>query len=671
MCGITGYISNNNNSKISENLIIQKMTNSLKHRGPDDEGYALFNANATQLCYGNDTPQIVKESHFPYSPKIPIENALSQGNNLALGHRRLSIIDLSPAGHQPMSYDADNLCCVYNGEIYNYIEIRNELMALGHTFISGSDTEVLLASYKEYGIRCLEKFNGMWAFVIYDKAKNILFGARDRFGVKPLYFSLQNDFFAFASEPKALLTIPQNKPQINQSAVYEYLALATIENQTNGFYENILELLPSELFVFDINSFKLTCKKYYSLQVNTETHKLDRKQFEVYSKNVQEHLFNAIELRLRSDVPIGFCLSGGLDSSTLVSIADLLHKKNNIKQLGVSINAFTAINDDLEKDESKWAQLVVDHCNVSWHQAQCNSVDLLVELPKIIYQQDVPLVSTGTYAQYKVMQRASECKIPILIDGQGGDELFAGYLQFFVSQCLNFIKRGDFISLYNELKRIQNSPISGKLYVVNCIKIFAESLPIELKKIIFKKSKPEMKWIHSDFEKWYKTEISLKGNFNSMDVNSLLKGHFTDYYLKGLLRWEDRCSMAFGIESRTPFADDIRLIEYIFSIPSRYKIVDGWSKSLLRSATRTILPEKIRTRTDKLGYATPHSDWIISLNKHLKSIIASIDDTDTIIRKTELLNNWDKIVHFGNDKERFFIWRYANYLLWKNGLSIT
>lgn len=669
MCGITGFFKKTTSYKHSVNQIINQMTVTLKHRGPDDEGYVLWNDNSELICYGNSTTQSVKESHFAYSPTSPIQIS-SQNFRLALGHRRLSIVDLTPAGHQPMSFSNNNFWIVFNGEIYNYKSLKNTLRGCGHNFISETDTEVILAAYKEFGVDCLSHFNGMWAFVIYDKSKNILFGARDRFGVKPLYYSLSSDFFAFASEQKALLTIPQNKSILNQKAVFNFLAQSSIDNGNEGFHKNIIELLPSEFFIFDCNSLEFSKTKYYDLPVNLENEKFDCVKNKLYVENCKSLLFSAVESRLHSDVPIGFCLSGGVDSSSLVSVANKINQRNKIPFLGSELQVFTAVNDSVDKDESKWAKNVADDCNSLWHKAYCEPSDLMFELSNIIYYQDLPLLSMGTYAQYKVMQKASESNIPILLDGQGGDELFAGYVEFYVSQCLNLMKQKNFARLYQELKKIQNAPISIKLYIINVLKIYSDRLPLTLKKILFSFSKPESMFLQKDFLKEYENEISISGNFSSLNVNSLLKNHFENGYLKSLLHWEDRCSMAFGIESRTPFSDDLALIEYVFSIPSNYKIVNGWSKYLLRESMKNTVNEKNRLRTDKLGYATPQTEWIISINKQLKDIIYSADVSFPVVHKNILLKKWDKIILEGNHKKIGFIWRYANFLLWENTIKM-
>ena len=668
MCGITGFYLKSSSYKYSVNQIISQMTETLRHRGPDDEGYALWDDNSELVCYGNNTQQSVKDSRYQYSPNVLIQS-ISQKSQLSFGHRRLSIVDLSPAGHQPMSFSNNDIWIVFNGEIYNYKTLKIQLHNHGHKFVSESDTEVILASYKQYGVNCLSHFDGMWAFVIYDKSKNILFGARDRFGVKPMYYSLNDDFFAFASEQKALLTIPQNKSRLNEKAVFNFLAQSSIDNGNEDFHQNIIELLPSESFIFDCKSLQFSKTKYYDLPVNLENEKFDPSKNKLYVDNCKNLIFNAVESRLHSDVPIGFCLSGGVDSSSIVSVANQINKRDKIPFLGSELQVFTAVNDSIDKDESRWAKNVADDCNVLWNKAYCDSSNLMSELANIIYYQDVPLLSTGTYAQYKVMQNAKYHNIPILLDGQGGDELFAGYLEFYVSQCLNFIKNGNFGQLYQELQAIKNAPISVKLYVINVLKIYSDRLPLPLKKILFSFSKPETMFLHKDFLKEHEREVSLSGSYSSLNVNSLLKSHFENGYLKSLLHWEDRCSMALGIESRTPFSDDLALIEYVFSIPSSYKIVNGWSKSLLRESMKNIVNEKNRLRTDKLGYATPQTEWIISVNKHLKELIFSIDESLRVVNKNILLKKWDIIFEEGNEKKIGFIWRYANLLIWENTIK--
>ncbi|MCX6163715.1 MAG: asparagine synthase (glutamine-hydrolyzing), partial [Ignavibacteriae bacterium] len=354
MCGIAGIYSK---SEKNFSPVIKKMMDSIRHRGPDDEGYYVGSPikNSFYELIGEDS-KISGER---------IENFSSMAN-LFLGHRRLSILDLSPMGHQPMLNGKKNLAMIFNGEIYNYIEIKEELKALGCCFRTNSDTEVLLTAYEVWGEKCLEKFNGMWAFVIYDKAKNMLFGSRDRFGVKPFYYYIDGEHFAFASEIKALLNLPFYEKKINSEAVYDYLVLNQMENDEEGFFKNILELKPSFAFSYNLKDGNFIKWKYYNLKHINEWGKFEIEKSKEYIKNTKELVYNAVNLRLRSDVPVGSCLSGGLDSSAVVCIVNDLFRQKNVDH-SEKQKVFTASYKGSDIDESNWAKIVADKSQVLWY----------------------------------------------------------------------------------------------------------------------------------------------------------------------------------------------------------------------------------------------------------------------------------------------------------------
>jgi asparagine synthase (glutamine-hydrolysing) len=667
MCGICGILKRSD-SDIHVPSVIKSMTDSIKHRGPDDEGYVLFNLKNNQsVCAGShDTQPTAWNTDYEYTPSLSVEE-IEESPHLAFGHRRLSVIDLSEAAHQPMCLNNKDIWITLNGEIYNYIELRDELTIKGYQFISQSDTEVLLNAYKEWGTDCLQKFNGMWSFVIYDRKKNILFGSRDRFGVKPLYYYVDKKTFAFASEQKALLHIPENNISINESEIFDYLFLNQIEMREEGFFKNIFELKPAHYFIYTIDKQTFSIAKYYDLLYHNGLSPFDASKQQEYQRKTRELIHNAIDIRLRSDIPIGFCLSGGIDSSSIVCMASDINKEKDTKQLGEQLKCFTAINQSDEYNEAKWAEQVVNKTKTDWIKTNCTSADLMNELEKIIYHQDIPLLSTSTYAQYKVMQAAAMNGIHILIDGQGGDELFSGYAPFYSAYYSELICNLKFKTLLSEFKNIEVSPTSLAIYGKSLIKYGIDKLlPESFKNALAKQIKSEAQYLKTDFIKNNKASISFAGEYQLIGTNNLLSKYFKDYYLKNLLRWEDRCSMAFSVESRTPFSDDINLIEYIFSIPANYKICKGWSKSLLRNAMQGILPDGIKNRTDKMGFSTPQQTWLKEIQNEMKSRIIALKHIDNYVDTDKLLEDWESIFAGNNFKAQNFAWRYMNYLTWKN-----
>ncbi|MFZ4413870.1 MAG: asparagine synthase (glutamine-hydrolyzing) [Bacteroidales bacterium] len=662
MCGITAIVQLTDKA-IHLPQVIQKMTDTIRHRGPDDEGYVLFNQNQKSCAGGKDTLPTAWHHSFLYSPQENIAE-LSGQYTIALGHRRLSVIDLSEAGHQPMC--SDDIWITLNGEIYNYIELRSELSALGYHFISQSDTEVLLKAYQEWGLACLQKLNGMWSFIIYDQRKEILFASRDRFGVKPLYYYKDEKVLAFASEHKALLQIPDNKISMNETAVFDFLFLNQIEMQTEGFFKNVFEILPSHYFIYDFKQKSFAIEKYYELNFNQKIETFDaHKQLE-YTRQCRQLIYDAIDIRLRADIPVGFCLSGGIDSSSIVCMASHIIKEKNLGKTGDYLSTFTAVNQTDEFNEANWAERVVRQTGTEWIKAHCTAEDMMQELSKIIYHQDIPLMSTSTYAQYKVMQSAAANGIHILIDGQGGDELFAGYAPFYSAYYSELFSKMKWKTLFTELKHIEISPTSLFVFAKSLIKygfdkVLPNSVRLKLSKII----KPEAKYLNAAFLAKQTSSISFAGDYQLIGCNALLHQFFTKHYLKNLLRWEDRCSMTFSVESRTPFSDDIQLIEKIFNISATYKIRNGWSKSLLRNAMQGVLPEAIKNRTDKMGFSTPQQLWLQQINQQMKAKIIELHHLDHFVNSERLLKDWDSIFNGNDTKKQDFVWRYMNYLMWR------
>ncbi|MBN8704056.1 MAG: asparagine synthase (glutamine-hydrolyzing) [Bacteroidetes bacterium] len=611
MCGIAGIVSLNKNTQ-GLNKFIEQLSVTIKHRGPDDEGYTLFNNNQFQCFGGITTPSNCWNNSFDYAPQNNITSHNFE-SYIALAHRRLSIIDLSPLGHQPMCIDNGNIWITYNGELYNYIEIKEELQKLGHQFISTSDTEVILFAYKQWGKECLQKFNGMWAFVIYDKNKNELFGARDRFGVKPLYYSISSDYFLFASELKALAKSDLVDTKINTDAAFQFLVKTTTENTEESFFKNCFELFPSHAFTLSIDTKEFAKWQFYQLKFNSEFENYSENKFSEYSTKTAKLVEQAIKIRLRSDVAVGACLSGGIDSSSIVSIVHQLKKEGKDT---TDFKVFTASFKDKEIDESNYAKLLVDKYHLNWHQVFPNAQELTTDLEDLIYSQDIPIWSTSTYAQHRVLKLASENNIKVILDGQGSDELFGGYDTYLFFYFDELIKRGRLKDFFNQVNK---SSLSKPLLFYIKQKLRFSTIPklspdAQLKFLLFYFN--DLKYLNKDF--LYAHKHLLKENNTPTTLNENLHNEFYNTRLKTYLKCEDRCAMWHSVESRTPFADDINLIEYIFSIPGNYKIVNGNLKALIKDAMQNHVPQQILNRTDKKGFTTPNNKWINEIKNDIK-----------------------------------------------------
>ncbi|MHA7111992.1 asparagine synthase (glutamine-hydrolyzing) [Sunxiuqinia elliptica] len=630
MCGICGILRNSSGAGIAKH--IQQINNTLAHRGPDDEGYLLVGSGNTQTFSGKDTPQTVLESNCIYCPGSRIESSTVNGY-LALGHRRLSILDNSANGHQPMCSEDQKTWIIHNGEIYNYIELRKELEKFGYTFKSGTDTEVILKAYQHWGKSCVEHFNGMWAFVIYDCEKHLLFGSRDRLGVKPLYYYKDQSCFVFASEQKGLAKSELVKTEMNSRAVFDYLVLSHGQPEAEGFFKNIIELEAGSIFELELQSFRFSTYSYFSANNIRE---LKEPIIELDAiDNLYSRLNKAITIRTRADVEVGACLSGGVDSSFIVMILDKYFKEQN---KAYKPKVFTAAYPGFDVDEEKWARRVVESANVDWYVTYPEGADLLSDLHQMIYAADSPMLSTSTYAQYRVMKLAKETEIKVLLDGQGADELFAGYFHLDCIYYNELAKRFRLHQLLEELKAKDGVWPNVKRWMTADLRYLTQNLSPGLVRFFYEQSVFELKYIRPELKRNYHNRFGQLNFPFGAELNDTLKRYSSGEKLQSMLRLEDRMSMNFSIESRTPFADDLDLISYSLSLPSRLKIKNGVNKHIFRQAGKSILPDAIFARKDKIGFQTPEQSWLKVLKGEILDLLDSnIDDVvDLDLLKVDL-----------------------------------
>jgi len=653
MCGITG-ISYSNEYK--DTYDIQRMSDAIAHRGPDGEGYIAVSTSTGKITAlaGNKTPV-----------QLPPLSDFGANANIYLAHRRLSIIDLSTAGHQPMANKQKDIWITFNGEIYNYKSLRNELSEF--TFISSTDTEVLIYAYEKWGINCLERLNGMWAFVIYDAKKNILFGARDRFGVKPLYYTQTPDYFAFNSEIKGLLAKPDISRKINYDASAAYLRNGLESFAGETFFDAISELKPAHYFIYDIEKKKLMIEQYYELRFCDIWEQFNEKKCDEYIEGVKDRVLQAVDLRLNADVTVGSCLSGGMDSSAIVCSINKLLKEKSYASIGPKQGVVTACYENSPIDESKWAQCVSDHVSAEWHKVFPKREELLNDLNDLIFSQDVPFGSTSIYAQYRVMKTAREAGITVMLDGQGGDELFTGYTPYYYTFYAEAKKNRDTDLLKTEQNYIKNTPlgdininkINNNKHIKDVVK---KLLPHDVKNFLRNIIRqPESGYILASGKTYRQYSYST--------LNQMLNTLMSYTSLPILLKYEDRNSMRFSIESRTPFADDVDLIEYTFLIPGVYKIHNGWSKYLLRESMGNIVPKQIKERTDKIGFSTPEYDWLQSIKPYVFD--SNNTDINKILKITQMEKDWEKIFAKQNRTGVTNIWRYINFILWFKAFKVA
>lgn len=603
MCGIAGIFSKRGITQLDREFV-KSMNDLQKHRGPDDEGIYF-----DKYC--------------------------------GLGHRRLAIIDLSKDGHQPFSSDDGRFQLIYNGEIYNYIELREELKTLGWTFRTKTDTEVLLKAYQEYGKDCLSRLNGMFAFVIYDSQNKSLFLARDRVGIKPLYYTIIDSKLYFASEIKALHRIPSRNLSINYQTLFDYLVFNRTDVYDETFFREIHRIPKGHFGIFGVNGLELLQWWNPEHYIQDQNHE-DR--LENILQTIKKILISAVQLRMRSDVPVGSCLSGGLDSSILTGIVFTHH---NVEE---NYATFTASFPGHPIDETKYIDVLNKRYAFKNYRTLPTAENMYDRLQDFVYANDEPTNNYSFYSQYEVMKLAKEHGVTVLLDGQGGDENFAGYHYFHGFYLHGLLRKKRFLKFGTELTKILARKQNKGAYQT----LLFQTLPDSTRKQLLLKTLP---YIRADFFYHYiDTSRIYQEFFDAHDLNTSLVRHF-QYKLEHLLRMEDRNSMAFSLEARVPYLD-YRLIEYMLSIPEDLKIRAGETKYLQKKALGAYSVPEILNRKDKIGFGTPGDEWMLTKKWQALTIENYVDLTRSfpdIFKKKAIL-----------PKKGFDRWRINQLAIWKN-----
>jgi asparagine synthase (glutamine-hydrolysing) len=556
MCGILLHIGNEIITPEHPALEI------IKHRGPDGRGAMAF----------------------------PLEKF-----NVCLGHRRLSIIDLSERGSQPMAYGDQSIWVVFNGEIYNYIEIKSELQAAGFEFHTDSDTEVLLASYRKWGKECLSKFNGMFSFCIYDRPANRIFMARDRFGIKPLYYWNSPKGFYAVSEIKQLTAVPGFTPSVNPEKLYHFLNSSDFDYDNETMWKNVYEIEPGECVEINLTTWKpgdaIKPEKWYELDFS-KTIDISYEDAVCEFRNL---LKDSIRLRLRADVPVGFLLSGGLDSSTLVGLATQIPRKEN-----AVLKTFSSCYDDSPVDERRFINEMLDFSKASSSLHFPKPQEVPENLDRIIWHNDIPVRHGSPFPHWILYKHIREDKVfrKVIIEGQGGDEILGGYIDFnwsFIFELLMGGRLSSFSREFNAFRARNKFPLKifmrkfGRMMFPHAVSypanpaIVTENLigTAKIPAIPIRREQPSVKEMH-------RARMRI---------------------LRYILHNVDRNSMSHSRETRVPFLD-YRLVEFCISLPGQHKLSSGTTKRVLRSAIGGVVPEKIINRVDKQGYSSPMPSWL-------------------------------------------------------------
>ena len=624
MCGITGYYSTKNKIKLSDYYKAHLL---IKHRGPDDEGFiSVFNDNLINLR-GDDTI-----NHFDY-----LDHVNNFESNLVLGHRRLSIIDLSEKGHQPFSYD--NLSLVFNGEIFNYLEIRELLIDKGYSFKTESDTEVFLIAYHAYGDDCFNMFNGMWSAAIYDIDRTSLKLVRDRYGIKPLYYYQKDSSIYFSSEVKFILQFISNVKS-NVNMVFDYIEHSKIWHTSETMFSEIHQVSPGEILVFDGNN--VSVDSYYSL-TNSSINLKD---------SVHDLVYNSVKLRMRSDVQVGAMLSGGIDSTITSCLA---------AEMTSNLSTFTITNTDFDP-EKDYVDETLRFKKFDSHQINISYDSFSAE--ELIQTIEFPFRSFTVPAQRKLFKYvAKNTDVKVLLSGEGADEVFSGYNIHPYIFVISLIQEFKFSHALRELICIRDKNNSSFIFTF-----------IELIKTYFSISKNILIQTVKDFYNNRKSHFKINRSQNIS--KKFYKNLFTDYLydsitkssLREYLMYSDLNSMSQSIEVRVPFMD-FKLIEAGFNIENSKRVKKAIPKQPLRKSFKKVIPELVIDRKDKKGFYTPYEKWIkVNFIPQLDDLFYNLKDENkfSYFNYNKLLKNYELFKQDKGSKDYTFFWRVYLLHKWKS-----
>jgi asparagine synthase (glutamine-hydrolysing) len=626
VCGIAGYIEFNKSavSKGRPLEVLKGMMESITHRGPDDYGMSFYG-------YGNGDGSLDPS-------KVKFSEDIDRG--IALGHKRLSIIDLSENGRQPMSNKDNDLEIIFNGEIYNYIELREELSDI--KFRTQTDTEVLIASFEKWGIEMLNKLDGMFAFAILDKKRNKLFCARDPVGIKPFYFNYSPEGFVFGSEPRTVLKGLGVKGTMDNTAASEFLIMGITDHSDRTFFSEVSQLPGGHWMEIDLSGGINGPFQYRQALGPIFSPEKD------YSTETYNNLVTSVNRQLRADVKLGTSLSGGIDSGTIVSIAgDLLKDNSN------NYNTLTFSFPGFQDDESQFAKSIAGRSGMKWNQVTPSLETINKDLDNMIVSMGEPFSTLSMFAQYKIMEHASGLGIKVMLDGQGGDEIYLGYpriAQRAIFEYLRSFKLSSFVSEWFGLKKHASISLSRSLFG----NIFFSS-PI----VAVNRNKDRMKpFIKGDVLNSYRKEIA-EDVYSKKNIFLLQQDELTKYCLPRLLRYADRNSMAFSIESRVPHLSKV-MLDFALRLPLNWRVRNGWTKYSIRKAMEGKLPKEVLWSVKKLGFPVPQKYWVDKLRNNIELCLNEGNGVKDIINVNAVISAIDE--GKGNLPH---LWRAISLGLWR------
>ena len=640
MCGIFGVVDPHKNAVFVEKQI-------LAHRGPDDYGRLVWD--------GVNAPLLQQIAGI----LPPMNRAL-----VLFEHFRLSILDLTKAGWQPMGTSDGRFFIIYNGEVYNYKELRKELERKGYRFQSQTDTEVVLYAYAAWGAKALHKFVGMFAFAILDTQKRQVFLARDFFGIKPLYYMHYQTGLAFASEIKALLALPGVKAQAHPQRVYDYLRYGLTDHETETLFQGIYHVPPAHFMIMPIDNPDQARLERYWDPLPDERLTLS---FDEAATRLRELFLESVQLHLRSDVPLGTALSGGIDSSSIVSAIRYLEPQ-------AEIHTFSFISEENPTiSEERWANIVGNQVGAYMHKVRPRADKLPRDLDDLIFAQDEPFGSTSIYAQYRVFRLARENGIKVMLDGQGADELLAGYSRYYVARTLSLLRQKRFSDLIKLIVRIRDVPAAQSTFYL-LTRLASSLLPAPWQELPRKMLQEEVfpQWMNKT---WFaQRDVHPRNPWRNDWSEALRRQLLRDLQttsLPHLLRYEDRDSMWHSIESRVPFLTP-QLTHFILALPEEYILApDGTTKAVFRKAMEGIVPRPILNRRDKIGFATPEREWLAALRPWLENVLASESAHAIPALKVNELKKQGYAMLEGKQPFKWTLWRWVNLIRWSERFEVA
>lgn len=616
MCGLVALLAFPGESFSKSDLSVA--TELLYHRGPDSSGLRVW----------------------PRSSEAAIR--------LGLGHTRLSILDLSHSADQPMQSADGDVTLVYNGEIYNYVELRDELVRLGYPFVSSGDTEVVLAAYLTWGRACFSRFVGMFALVIVDERSQQVVAARDPFGIKPLFTTLTDRGRVFASELRSVRAVAGTSPVAHAENVLRHLRLGLAARRGQTIYRDIDAVLPGHVMTVDLTSGSSGTSAFYELGVQTLT--VNDISFDEAADHLRELFMRSVGLHMRSDVLVGSALSGGIDSSAILATAALTLGE------GRSLNAFTFAATGIALDETGWATLAAQAAQARHHVIRPTPQELLDDLKLLTRGWDWPLAGTSVYAQYRVFRAAHQMGVKVMLDGQGADELLGGYDYYVAARVASLLRQGHPGRARSLLMRARARglrPFQTAQQVADCL------LPARAQSAFrLAVGRPLMPpWVD---EAWFLRHHAQLQPVHATRATEVLRhelvGDLTENLVPHLLRYEDTNSMLWSVESRVPFLIP-EMAEFCLALPEEYLIDgDGVSKAVFRRAMRGVVPAAIVERTDKVGFQPPHDLWLRAMTDHQRQVLLkSTTSRLPFLRPAEFEKLWGSAS--SNERASEYVWR--------------